>query len=854
MGFPIAAQPLGGLLLSAAIVGLCTPARAADTTLVPTGAIWKYLDNGSNQGTAWQAPAFDDGLWASGPAQLGYGDFDEATVVSFGPNASNKYITTYFRRAFNVTNAASFTSATLSVLRDDGAVVYLNGVEIYRTNMPAGTILFNTRAPVAVGGAEESTFFNAAVNPALLVEGMNVLAVEIHQQSVTSSDISFDLRLVASTQPTPLILAGSVWKYLDNGSNQGAAWKEPGFSDAGWASGPAQLGYGDGDEATVVSYGPLSAQKFITTYFRRSFTVANPSAYRALELSVLRDDGAIVYLNGIEVSRTNVEAKPVSNATLATDVISFEEEGRFVRTVVDGTLLVPGTNVVAVEIHQQNPSSSDISFDLELRAMSDSAAVLTRGPYLQMSSPTAMAIRWRTNQPTIGRVRFGAAPGLLGSFVDEVAATTEHEIRLTGLTPETRYYYSVGEPGLKLAGDDADHFLETHPPVGSVRRSRFWVLGDSGTASFEQEDVRDAYYTYTGATPTDLWIMLGDNAYYDGTDAEYQAGLFDIYPAMLRKSALWPTMGNHDAHTADSPTQSGTYYNIFTLPTAAQSGGLASGTEAWYSFDYANVHFVVLDSEDSDRATSAPMMQWLQNDLAATGQQWVIALWHHPPYTKGSHDSDNVGDSGGRMKDMREIALPLLEYGGVDLIMTGHSHSYERSYLLDGHYGTSNTLVAGMILDAGDGRVLGDGAYVKPSAGPSPHEGTVHVVAGCSGQASGGSLNHPAMFVSLNTLGSLVLDVDGNRLDAKFLDATGVIQDCFTIFKSTPGGPGDMNCDGAVNLADVDPLVLALVDPVAYGLSFGSCNSQNGDVDASGLADGADIGPFIGLLTGPVCP
>src|SRR5918997_5326716 len=112
-----------------AIVTLFAPAvLAADTILVPTAATWKYLDNGTNQGTAWRATSFNDSTWPSGPAQLGYGDGDEATTVGFGPDANNKFITTYFRRAFNVTNASLFTSLTLRVLRDDGAVVYLNGV------------------------------------------------------------------------------------------------------------------------------------------------------------------------------------------------------------------------------------------------------------------------------------------------------------------------------------------------------------------------------------------------------------------------------------------------------------------------------------------------------------------------------------------------------------------------------------------------------------------------------------------------------------------------------------------------------------------------------------------------------
>ena len=173
------------------------------------------------------------------------------------------------------------------------------------------------------------------------------------------------------------------------------------------------------------------------------------------------------------------------------------------------------------------------------------------------------------------------------------------------------------------------------------------------------------------------------------------------------------------------------------------------------------------------------MMSWLEADANATSQDWIVAFWHHPPYSHGSHNSDNPADSGGRLFAVREAALPILEAAGVDLVLTGHSHVYERSYLLHGHYGTSDTLVSAMILDAGDGRPSGDGAYAKPGL-----EGAVYAVAGSSALQGGGTLDHPAMFVSLARLGSMVLDFDGLRLDAAFLTETGEVLDHFTLVKT----------------------------------------------------------------------
>ncbi len=404
---------------------------------------------------------------------------------------------------------------------------------------------------------------------------------------------------------------------------------------------------------------------------------------------------------------------------------------------------------------------------------------VTRDAYLQDATPTSTVVRWRTNAASDSVVRYGASPSTLTSQVSDPTQTTEHEITLTGLTANTTYYYSIGTSTATLAGGTADYNLITQPPAGQAQPMRIWVLGDPGTGTGQQQAVRDAFYTYTGTQDPDFWLMLGDNAYSSGTDTEFQLKLFNQYPTMLRKRSLWLTLGNHDGGSADSATQTGPYYDNFTLPKSGEAGGVPSGTEAYYSFDYGNIHFICLDSYETDRSPTGAMMTWMQTDLAATSADWTIAFWHHPPYSKGSHNSDTEG----ALIDMRQNFLPVLESYGVDLVLAGHSHSYERSYLLDGHYGSSSTLTPSMILDGGDGRTDGTGAYTKHGLGPMPHLGAVYAVPGSSGQTSGGSLNHPAMFVSLNVLGSMVLDVDGDRLDAAFVNSLGDVQDHFTIQK-----------------------------------------------------------------------
>lgn len=594
------------------------------------------------------------------------------------------------------------------------------------------------------------------------------------------------LAMISHAATDTLIPFGDTWRYLDNGSEQGTGWRNS--IRTGWSTGPAQLGYGDGDEATVVdcslgSPGSCSSgNNFITTYFQRVFTCSNPASYIYGRIRLLRDDGIIVYLNGTEIFRNNMPAGSVGSQTRATSAIASSDESTILLANFDPALLRTGNNILSAEIHQSSPSSDDISFDLELQA--STTGFVTRGPYLQMPSTNRITVRWRTSAPTNSRVRYGTSLANLSSSASKSALTTEHVVELTALSHSTKYYYSIGTSAETLAGGDATHFFYTHPPVGTDRAVRVWVLGDSGFANDDARNVRDAYLNFTGSTHTDLWLMLGDNAYDSGLDSEYQPAIFDMHPTMLRKSVLWPTLGNHDGISADSPTESGPYYNIFTLPRSAESGGVASGSEAYYSFDFANIHFICLDSHDTNRSVNGLMYNWLENDLAATNQDWIIAFFHHPPYSGGTHNSDDPDDSGGRMVDMRERFVPLLEEGGVDLVLAGHSHSYERSHLLDGHYGYSNSLTSAMILDDGDGRPLGDGAYIKRGIGPQSHRGAVYAVAGSSADISESPISHhPVMYIYMKILGSMVLDINGNRLDARFLNDDGTSLDTFTIQK-----------------------------------------------------------------------
>jgi acid phosphatase type 7 len=402
-----------------------------------------------------------------------------------------------------------------------------------------------------------------------------------------------------------------------------------------------------------------------------------------------------------------------------------------------------------------------------------------RGPYLQMSADNGMTLRWNTDEAEVGMVRYGEHPDNLTLLAKENSARTTHELRLRDLKSDTRYWYAVGNEKQNRYGGTPDDWFVTAPKVGVARPLRFWVQGDPGYATTFALDGRDAMLKWVAAHPRpglpylDLWFTTGDNAYSHGRNREYQLNLFDVYPKLLANIPYWPVFGNHDARRW-------AFFDIFSFPTQGESGGVPSGSEHYYAIDYGQVHFVVLDSHHGDRTPDGDMLTWLKKDLAATKQPWLIALFHHPPYTKGSHDSDNPHDSHKRMIEMRENAVPILEAAGVDLVLSGHSHVYERSMLIDCHYGDSTTFKPSMILGK-------DSPFHKP-AGLTPHSGTIYNVVGSTARANNGPLDHPAMAVSKSQAGSLIVDVAGDTLTAHFITAEGKESDSYSIVKKGEAG------------------------------------------------------------------
>lgn len=429
------------------------------------------------------------------------------------------------------------------------------------------------------------------------------------------------------------------------------------------------------------------------------------------------------------------------------------------------------------------------------------------------------------------------------------------EAVLGGLPSDQEVFYALGTPGPNAAIDPAQRF-RTSPAVNRPPRdgnTHIWLVGDSGTATEttlrpplgdgvtlthpgEALAVKQGFLAYNeGREPVDLFILLGDNAYLEGTDAQWQGAFFDIYPEIMKGAQVVPTIGNHemggtlydlgpflglppgrlitflggtsfssdpfswDDGNPNTIDDGPPYLDIFTLPGNGEQGGVPSGTEQYYSIDYANVHVVSLDSQLSNRdgAQRQAMADWLVADLSANDRDWTVVIFHHPPYSKGeNHDSD-VEDA---EIDMREVFTPIFDEYGVDAVYNGHSHSYERSYYMTGHTGPSTTfdLATHAELDAsGNGATgQGDETYHQVSVGSGADDKVVYTVAGSSGKADELNpcvpprtlgctppdwLQHPAHFFSVPLKGSVVLDASSRTLTSSFIDESGNVVDSFTI-------------------------------------------------------------------------
>jgi len=272
---------------------------------------------------------------------------------------------------------------------------------------------------------------------------------------------------------------------------------------------------------------------------------------------------------------------------------------------------------------------------------------LTRGPYLQSVTPDSVIVVWETDAPGDSRVDYGPTASY-GLVVSDVVSVTHHALALTGLSPYTTFHYRVSTDGQLLGEDSA---FRTAAPLAQTTFS-FVVYGDTRTNVTPHQQVVDRIR----ALAPDFVLHTGDFVDDGGSPGQWTT-FFTIEQDLIRQAPLFGVLGNHEN---DSPY----YFDVFHFP----------GNERWYSFDYGNVHFVALEIDwSSSYAPGSEQSQWLENDLAHTGQLWKVVFFHVPLYTSGPHGYDP------EISQLREALELLFTQYGVDLVFNGHDHDYERS-------------------------------------------------------------------------------------------------------------------------------------------------------------------------------
>ena len=800
---------------------------------ITPGDIWRYRKGTSEPPANWTSPVFDDFSWLTGPTGIGYGDGDDATVLS---DMKNGYYSVYARKDFYVENPATIDFLTLTMDFDDGYVAYLNGVEIARTNLLFVPPAYNEAAGAnreAAGGdfnAQPPEVIDITAFKNVLVPGVNTLAVQGHNATFGSSDFSLIPSLSTTSAPsnaslfrTPYLQKpGSdamtvVWATLETGAaalQYGFDWTDLNYNDSDWLTGPSGIGYGDGDDATTLSD---MKDGYSSLYTRHVFNIADPSVIVGVNLTVDYDDAFVAYLNGVEVARGNVSGVPLWN-TLAdseheasggdaspqpADTIDVSQYGYLLRT---------GVNVLAVQGLNSSISSTDFSLIPTLEVL-DPNPVTVIAPGATWSYLKGFA------EPVFDVTGPTAVLATTTAFA-ELGGYYHHVADVTGLLPSTRYSYRVQLDGQTVEAGERLTFRTA--PTAEEGNFTFIFTGDAGQATAQQYAIRDLIEQ----EQFDLFLMQGDVSQYEGTPEQYQADFFNVYNNLVNKVPMLATIGNHDVITLSAQP----FLDVFELP----SNGPVGREEEHFSFEYSNALFIGLNSEDITEADAS----WVESVLAASTAEWKFVFHHRPAFGEGSvHPINQVGAVA-----LRSFFTRIFEEQGVDLDFAGHNHIYGRSAPLNNStlaapYAEMSTIDDGGVVyvtTGGGGGLLYSpytDAFHQPPNGytQSIHHYTRVTIAGCK-------LRLEAVDINNNIIDTYTIDKCENQFDRNNGLPTG----------SVPMG----TTQSTISLTTSQPVTCryAMTPDIPYALMTNTFDTTGGTTHLSlvtGLVDGTNYAYYV---------
>ncbi len=469
---------------------------------------------------------------------------------------------------------------------------------------------------------------------------------------------------------TSLVRVGDSWSYFC-GSNAPSspitAWRQAGFDDSAWARGPSGFStsfVADFREATLWP----EANGYHSVFLRRTFSVSDPSSVKWLVLRLDYDDGFVAYLNGQEIVRRGLTNDPVGFNDFAAPHPGGAAEEFDVSASLN--LLQRGANLLAIEVHAavtNEPGNIN-----SMRLVPELLANFQRGPFLQNATSNSIQVIWRTPVTSDGAVDYGTTPDL-GSEIADPTRTTNHVFTLTGLQPDTQYFYCVRTVSRGVQVVSPTNSFRTLKTAGDVT---FLVMGDGGNGSVPAYQVAAAMRQSAG----DLVMHVGDIVYPNFTFGLEDTRCLSVYGQQMRSVPFFFAMGNHELEGGALGTA---YFATFSLPTNS-----VFGTEHFYSFDHGDAHLVVLflpsmqsfpGFEQYELHEGSTQYQWLTNDLAASGKPWKFLFLHHPLAGSGSHHTDLYnGSSLYDWQVVQNMLIPVARQYGVQMVFSGHDHDYER--------------------------------------------------------------------------------------------------------------------------------------------------------------------------------
>ena len=613
---------------------------APDSTPIPDafeiGESWRYLKGKKEPPADWKELDFDDTVWPLGEPGFGYGGKDDRTLLE---DMKDNYLSLYVRNIFYVSALEDLAPVYLTIDYDDAYVLYLNGIEITRRNVDGDPPPFDKAAEEKTNtGSPEKIY----LNPKYLNPGPNVIAIQAHNLSL--SDVDFSLIPYMTQSQIPIQL-GEKWHYWIGKSEPPSNWAYVEFDDSEWRAGPTGFGFGDMDDATKTKD---MKGRYLSLYTRFAFYVADPDQENLLRLIVDYDDGFVAYLNGVEVFRRNLSGDPPQFDTAADKV---REAGNPASIILNPTLLQQGKNILAIQVHNSKYDDPDLSLRPSL---------WESGPYLQNVTQESITVMWESSgDPSSSKVRIRRFGDLVWKEIADLEKTNIHEIEINGLSPDTIYEYQISQGDIQnwIPGNPAS--FTTSPYENGEYRIAFY--GDSRTYPKNHSAVVQSIIN----NKADLVLHAGDLVDAGRNYAHWGDQFFGPLARLMINTPIFPVLGNHEFNGSGRVW----FFDFFSLP----------GNESWFAFNYGCTRIIGLDS-NSDFTPGSEQYLWLKNELESQAYQesnWQLVYMHHPPYTSGPHPHDEV--------PVLKHLVPLFKEYGVEFVLAGHNHHYERTFK-DGIY------------------------------------------------------------------------------------------------------------------------------------------------------------------------